>query len=103
MTKEQEDAIKAQDAFNLEQYALNVPTTFVKEERKPSENIYISGKTLRRNYIYQQRDEYISQNRKVPDEETMEIFAYNARRKYLKEGDYALSKITGEATWLGTF
>ncbi|ALN97116.1 hypothetical protein BOX09_gp04 [Flavobacterium phage Fpv1] len=99
----QENNINNQDSTNLEDFKAEMPTTFVKEDIVAPDSINLSGKTLRRNFIYQQRDEYINKHKVAPDERTMEDFANNARRKYIQEGDYSFNKITGEAVWLGTF
>ena len=99
----QENNINNQDSTNLEDFKAEMPTTFIKEDIVTPDSINLSGKTLRRNFIYQQRDEYINKHNVAPDEKTMEEFASNARRKYIQEGDYSFNKITGEAVWLGTF
>lgn len=98
MSKEENINMQSIDDFKGE-----LPVSFIKEDI-PSLNVFhISAKTLRRNYIYQQRDEYISKYEIIPDEKIMEEFANNARAKYLQEGDYSFDKTTGEAVWLGTF
>ena len=75
--------------------------SFITTEPNPSDGRYASGKTLRREYIYQQRDEYIREFGEVPTEEQMELFAVDARKLYISEGDY---KVVGnEATYLGQF
>lgn len=68
-----------------------------------SEYFIISGKTLRRNYIYKQRDDYMLETKLVPDEEMMEKFASIARSKFVEVGDYSFNKSTGEASYLGIF
>jgi|688.fasta_scaffold00217_3 hypothetical protein len=100
---QQEEIITQQDEINLESFKGELPTTFMKEDLPAPDYIILSGKTLRRNFIYQQRDEYINEHKVAPDEDKMEEFANNARRKYIQEGDYSLNKITGEAVSLGKF
>ncbi len=62
---------------------------------------FMSGKTLRREYIYKKRDEYILEYNAIPDEKQMEEFAIEARKKYIEDGDYKV--VNGEATWLGKY
>ena len=82
---------------------MQMQTTFRATENIPETPgcRFMSGKTLRREYIYKLRDEYILENNKVPDEKEMEEFAVLARKKYIEEGDYKV--VDGEATWLGNY
>lgn len=62
---------------------------------------FTSGSTLRREYIYKKRDEYIAEHQQIPSKELMDSYALAAKKIYMEEGDY---KVVGEeATWLGKY
>lgn len=84
----------------------NVPAkpitpTFMKDDPKGLGYRNSTGKTLRREYIYKQRDKYIIDNQKVPTPEQMEVFAQEARMKYPQDGDYRV--VGDQAEWMGEY
>lgn len=75
--------------------------SFITEKPTASEARLASGKTLRREYIYKLYDEHIQEFGVAPSEVEIEVFAVDARKLYMNEGDYKV--VNGEATWLGEF
>lgn len=79
----------------------------------PSDGRYVSGKTLRREYLYEQRKLYLLQHTtfaSAADEAThMQQWINDARLIYLQEGDYVVKEVEidgkkeKKATYLGTF
>lgn len=90
---------KPKEEFSEE---IKVPTTFISVEHLEGIGCrYTTGKTLRRDYIYKKRDEYVLEHKRIPTPDEMEVFAIQARKLYMQEGDY---KVVGEeATWLGNY
>lgn len=73
-------------------------------EYPPAEGVIISGKTLRRNYKYEQRRVYLISNTFTnADEEAtlMKTWHRDAINLYPKEGDY--QKIEDVITYMGKF
>lgn len=78
----------------------------------PADGRYVSGKTLRREYLYEQRRLYLLTNTFVntTDEAMhMQEWINDARLIYVEEGDYVVKEIEidgkkeKKATYLGTF
>lgn len=81
---------------------VQVPTTLVDSSTLQGAGCrYTSGKTLRRDYIYKKRDEFVLEHKRIPTPDEMEVFAIQARKLYIEDGDY---KVVGdEATYLGKY
>lgn len=89
-----------------EQQALpiyDMPVTLKKEgseaTNSSSSGRMVSGATLRKEYIYQKRDEYIEEFKEAPTAAIMSLFTQDAIKLYLKEGDYIVRE--GVAMYLG--
>lgn len=82
-------------------------TTFITNEEVGSGNVFISGKTLRRNYVYKERATYIGSldPEDVFDEKReagrIESWKAESERMYPDEGDYLVNIETGVATFIG--
>lgn len=99
-----------QNQQNLETPADNIPgignTSFEITLSQPyqstnssSAGTLISGAALRKSYIYTQRDEFIYEHGRVPQDEFMEVVKQEALKLYPKDGDYIIKD--GVVIYLG--